>query len=41
MRWLGMLGALVSAGSLLAHHALTNYDTTTAVRVKGVIVQFQ
>ena len=32
--------ALVSAGSLLAHHSLTNYDTTKAVRVKGVVVQF-
>jgi len=31
----------VSAGSLLAHHSLANYDTTKAVRVKGTIVQFQ
>ena len=38
--WLVVLVALVSAGSLLAHHALTNYDTTKAVRVKGTIVQF-
>jgi hypothetical protein len=29
-----------SAGFLLAHHALTNYDTTKALRVKGTIVQF-
>lgn len=35
------LWALTCAGSLLAHHALTAFDTTTAVRVKGVIVQFQ
>ena len=39
--WLAVLVALVSAGSLLAHHSLTNYDTTKAVRVKGTIVQFQ
>jgi hypothetical protein len=38
--WLAVLVALVSAGSLLAHHSLTNYDTTKAVRVKGTIVQF-
>jgi hypothetical protein len=39
--WLAVLGALVSAGSLLAHHSLANYDTTKAVRVKGTIFQFQ
>ena len=39
--WLAVLVALVSASSLLAHHSLTNYDTTKAVRVKGTIVQFQ
>ena len=38
--WLAVVFALVSAGSLLAHHALVNYDTTKAVRVKGTIVQF-
>ena len=32
--------ALVSAGSLLAHHSLTNYDTTKPVRLKGTIVEF-
>ena len=37
--WLAVLVTLVAAGSLLAHHALTNYDTTKAVRVKGTIVQ--
>lgn len=37
--WLTVLVALASAGSLLAHHALTNYDTTKAVRVKGTIVR--
>jgi len=39
--WLAVLVALVSAGSLPAHHSLANYDTTKAVRVKGTIVQFQ
>ena len=38
--WLAVFVALVSTGSLLAHHSLTNFDTTTAVRVKGTIVQF-
>src|SRR5215510_7198353 len=37
--WLAVLVGLVSASSLLAHHSLTNYDTTKAVRVKGTIVQ--
>jgi hypothetical protein len=32
--------ALVTMGSLFAHHALTNYDTTKAVRVKGTVTQF-
>jgi hypothetical protein len=35
-----ILVMFVSAGSLLAHHSLTNFDTTKAVRVKGTIVQF-
>jgi len=39
--WLAALVALSSAGSLLAHHSLANYDTTTAVRVKGTIFQFE
>jgi hypothetical protein len=39
-RSLAVLLALVSGGSLLAHHSLTNYDTTKAVRVKGTVVQF-
>ena len=39
--WLAVLVALGSAGSLLAHHSLGNYDTTKAVRVKGTIFQFQ
>ncbi len=37
---LAAMAALISAGSLLAHHSLTNYDTTKAVRVKGTIVEF-
>ena len=37
--WLALLAALVSAGSLLAHHSLGNFDTTKAVHVKGTIVQ--
>jgi putative cell wall-binding protein len=37
---LAVLVALVSASSVLAHHSLTNYDTTTPIRVKGTVVQF-
>jgi|GEM_PF-2328795 len=37
---LAVLVALASAGSLTAHHALINYDTTKAVRVKGTVFQF-
>jgi Family of unknown function (DUF6152) len=37
--WLAILVMLVSAGSLLAHHSLGNFDTTKAVRVTGTIVQ--
>jgi hypothetical protein len=36
---LAVLVALVPAGSLLAHHSLASFDTTTAVRVKGTILQ--
>ena len=32
--------ALVSTGSARAHHSLANYDTTQAVRVKGMVVAF-
>jgi hypothetical protein len=38
--WLAVVLAFVSASSMLAHHALVNYDTTKAVRVKGTIVEF-
>ena len=37
---LAILVLLASAGSLIAHHALINFDTTKAVRVKGTIVRF-
>jgi Family of unknown function (DUF6152) len=39
--WTVAVLALTSVGSLLAHHSLTQFDTTAAVRVKGVIVQFE
>jgi len=39
--WLATLMVLASAGSMLAHHALGNYDTTKAVHVKGTVVLFQ
>src|ERR1043165_1829564 len=32
---------LVSAASLLAHHSLAQFDTTTGVTVKGTIVLFE
>jgi hypothetical protein len=32
---------LVSAGLLLGHHSLANYDTTKPVRVRGTVFQFQ
>jgi hypothetical protein len=38
--WLAVIATLVSAGSLLAHHSLGNYDTTKAARVKGTVFQF-
>jgi len=37
--WLAIPLALISAGSLLAHHSLGSFDTTKAVRVKGTIIQ--
>jgi len=37
---LAVLVALVSAGSVLAHHSLANFDTTKAIRVKGTVVRF-
>lgn len=33
--------AVLSTGSLAAHHSLANHDTTTPVRVKGTVVQVQ
>jgi hypothetical protein len=32
---------LVSVGSLVAHHSLTQFDTTTGVTVRGTIVLFE
>lgn len=32
---------LASAGSLVAHHSLAQYETAKAVRVKGTVVLFQ
>jgi hypothetical protein len=37
---LALLASLVPVGSLLAHHSISSFDTTKAVRVKGTIVQF-
>jgi hypothetical protein len=37
--WLAVIGVLVSAGAVPAHHSLANFDTTTAVRVKGTVFQ--
>ena len=39
--WTGTVVMIVTAGSLLAHHALAQFDTTTAVTVKGTVVLFQ
>ena len=38
--WLVVCATLISAESLVAHHSIVNFDTTTAVRVKGTIVRF-
>ena len=38
--WLAVLVSLIPAGSLLAHHSIISFDTTTAVRVRGTVVQF-
>ena len=38
---LAVLSFLMPAAPLLAHHSLANYDTTTAVHVKGTVVEFQ
>jgi hypothetical protein len=39
--WTAAVAVLASAGSLAAHHSLSQFDTTTPVRVKGVIVLFE
>jgi hypothetical protein len=36
---LAVLVACLAAAPLLAHHSLANYDTTTAVRVRGTITE--
>jgi hypothetical protein len=36
---IALLLSLVPAASLVAHHSLANHDTSTAVRVKGTVVQ--
>jgi hypothetical protein len=36
---LAVLVSLVPVGSLLAHHSIANFDTTTPIRVKGTVVQ--
>ena len=38
--WLAVCATLISAESLVAHHSIVNFDTTTPVRVKGTIVRF-
>jgi hypothetical protein len=38
--WLAVFVAVVSTGSLLAHHSLANFDTTRPVRVIGTVVRF-
>ena len=39
-RWAALL-VLASASSLVAHHSLTQFDTTTGVTVKGTVVRFE
>jgi hypothetical protein len=39
--WLVLVVSLASAGPLRAHHNLSRFDTTKAVRVKGTITQFE
>lgn len=39
--WPATLMILISTGSLIAHHSLSEFDTTKPVRVKGTIVLFE
>jgi hypothetical protein len=39
--WTAAVVVLASAGSLVAHHSLSQFDTTKAVRVKGAIFRFE
>ena len=36
-----VIALLASAGSLVAHHSLAQFDTSTPVRVKGIVVVFE
>ena len=38
--WTAVLAALVAAGPLSAHHSVGMFETTTPIRVKGVVVRF-
>ena len=38
---IGAFAVLISAGSLVAHHSLGNFDTTTPVHVTGTLVRFE
>ena len=39
--WFAVIVILASAGSLVAHHSLAQFDTTTAVWVKGAIARVE
>jgi hypothetical protein len=39
--WIAGVVVFTSAGSLVAHHSLSQFDTTTAITVKGTIVRFE
>jgi hypothetical protein len=39
--WIAVIVMLASAGSLVAHHSLSQFDTTTAVWVKGTIARIE
>ena len=39
--WFAMVLAFASAGSLVAHHSLSQFETTTAVWAKGPIARIE
>jgi hypothetical protein len=39
--WIAAVAVLASAGSLVAHHSLSQFDTTKAVTVKGTVVLYK